>query len=86
LPTSLKLSKEFQHARIIGDDNMGRRRWVQEVGETSAIPINTMEERIQAAKEYGFSNINFIKGDLTDRDFVNQLFEMYKFDILHVWT
>jgi len=84
-PTSLKLSKEFQHARIIGVDNMGRRKWVQEVGATSAIPINTMEERIQTAKEYGFSNISFIKGDLSNRDFVNQLFDMYKFDIvLHI--
>ncbi|MEW6614454.1 MAG: NAD-dependent epimerase/dehydratase family protein [Thermodesulfobacteriota bacterium] len=84
-PTALKLSKEFPEARIIGVDNMGRQRWVEESGSISAIPVLNMEERLTIAREFGFSNISFIEGDLTDRDFVKQLIEMYKFDaVLHL--
>ena len=84
-PTALKLSKEFPYARIVGVDSMGRRRWVQESGSISAIPVLKMEERILAAREFGFSNISFIEGNLTDRDFVNQLFAVYGFDeVLHL--
>lgn len=81
-PAALKLSREFPEARIIGVDNLGRRRWVEESGSLSAIPIKTMDERILIAKECGFTNISFIKGDLVNRDFVNQLFDMYKFDVV----
>jgi len=84
-PTALKLSKELPEARIIGVDNYGRRKWVEESGSISAIPIYTMEERILAAKEYGFTNISFIEGDLTSSFFVNKLFDVYKFEIiLHI--
>lgn len=84
-PTALRLSKEFPEARIIGIDNMARRRWVEEVGSVSAIPIAHMDERILAAKERGFPNVSFIEGDLTNRDFVYQIFGTYKFDvILHI--
>ena len=84
-PTALKLSKEFPSARIVGVDNMGRRRWVEESGSVSAIPIEDMPARINIAKEYGFNNISFIKGDLTNREFVNQLFDVYRFDVvLHI--
>ncbi len=84
-PTALRLAKEMPDARIIGVDNFGRRRWVEESGSVSAVPIADMEERIDAARENGFGNISFIEGDLTDRDFVNQLFDIYRFHvILHV--
>lgn len=84
-PTALKLSAEMPEARIIGVDNYGRRKWVEESGSVSAIPICTMPERISAAREYGFSNISFIEGNLTDRNFVNQLFDTYRFEVvLHV--
>jgi nucleoside-diphosphate-sugar epimerase len=81
-PTALKLSKELPNIRIIGVDNLGRRRWVEESGSTTAIPILSMPERIALAKKYGFTNISYIEGDLTNRDFVNQLFEVYKFDVV----
>jgi len=84
-PVALKLSKEFQNDRIIGVDNLGRRRWVEESGSVSAISIKSMDDRILTAKNYGFNNITFIQGDLTDKKFVNQLFDVYKFDtIIHV--
>lgn len=60
----LKLAKEFSDGRIVGIDNFGRRRWVEEVSSTSIIPIATMEERLKKAHECGFKNISFIYGDL----------------------
>lgn len=84
-PTALKLSRQFPEDRIIGIDNYCRRRWVEESGSVSAIPICSMPKRINAAREKGFSNISFIEGDLTNRNFVYQLFDTYKFEaILHV--
>lgn len=83
-PTALKLSKEFPRARIVGVDNLSRRRWVLESGAESAVPIEAMAERLGGAKEFGFSNISFIEGDLTSRDLVSQLFDTYKFEcVIH---
>jgi nucleoside-diphosphate-sugar epimerase len=84
-PTALKLSKELPGARIIGVDNFGRRKWVEEMGSVSAIPVYKMEERLLAARDHGFTNISFIEGDLTERSFVNSLFDVYRFDsVLHI--
>jgi len=84
-PTALRLSKAFHEARIIGIDNLARRKWVEECGAITAIPIQTMEARIQTAKQKGFVNISFIQGDLVDRDFVNEMISLYKPEIvIHV--
>ena len=64
-PTALRLSKEVPDSRIIGVDNFGRRRWVEESGSVSAVPIFSMEERLVAAQEHGFGNISFVEGDLS---------------------
>ncbi|GAB6137399.1 NAD-dependent epimerase/dehydratase family protein [Halanaerobaculum tunisiense] len=77
-PTMLKLGKEYPNERIIGVDNFGRRRWLEEVGSVSALPVEDMETRIQAAKENGIDNLTFVEGDLTDKDFVNQILEVYE--------
>ncbi|MEW6386701.1 MAG: NAD-dependent epimerase/dehydratase family protein [Thermodesulfobacteriota bacterium] len=81
-PTALRLSREFPQARIIGVDNLGRRRWVEEAGSISAIPIASMEERLAAAREQGFTNISFIPGDLVEYAFVQQLFRQYAFPVV----
>jgi nucleoside-diphosphate-sugar epimerase len=81
-PLALRLSKEFPDARIIGVDNFGRRKWVEEVGAVTAIPILGMEERLAVASGHGFSNIRFIEMDLTDRDEVFQLFDTFRFDVV----
>lgn len=81
-PIALKLSRAFRECRIIGVDNLARRKWVKECGSVSAIPIRSMTERIEAAKDYGFTNISFVEGDLTDAKFVKQLFDIYKFEIV----
>lgn len=81
-PTALRLSRALPEARIVGVDNFGRRRWVEESACVSAIPVSTMAERLAAAREHGFGNISFIEGDLADRQFVKMLFDMYKFDVV----
>ncbi|ACZ42755.1 NAD-dependent epimerase/dehydratase [Thermobaculum terrenum ATCC BAA-798] len=77
-PTLLKLAKEFPNERIVGVDNFGRRRWVEEIGSVSAVPIASMEDRVKAAHEKGLTNISFIYGDLVDRDFVLELVSVFK--------
>lgn len=77
-PLSLKLSKEFKEERIVGIDNLSRRRWVEEIGSVSAIPTPSMDKRIQKAHEKGFENISFVYGDLTDRHFVDKIIRVYK--------
>ena len=81
-PTSLKLSKAFPEARIVGIDHFGRRKWVEECGSVSALPVAEMQERISVARERGFSNIDFIEGDLTDSDFVYQILRVFTPEVI----
>ncbi|MFC1866663.1 NAD-dependent epimerase/dehydratase family protein [Thermodesulfobacteriota bacterium] len=84
-PTALKLSKEFPDARIVGIDNLARRKWVMECGSISAIPVPEMDKRIAIARENGFTNIDFVKGDLVDRDFVYQTLRIFMPEVvIHV--
>ncbi len=77
-PATLRVAREFPEERIVGVDNYARRRWVEEVGSVSAVPIASTNERLKAAWEHGYRNISFIEGDLCDRDFVNQLYVTYR--------
>jgi len=67
--------------RVIAVDNFARRGWVSEVGSTSATPVASMDERLAAAREvHGLSNLSFVEGDLTDRDFVGELLAVHEPD------
>lgn len=81
-PTALRLAKHFPEARIIGVDNLARRRWVAECGSVSAIPIADMETRLKVAKAKGYKNISFIEGDLTDWSFVESLYSIYSPEVV----
>lgn len=84
-PAALRIARENPDERIIGIDNFGRRRWVEECGGVSAIPIKSMKERIQAAERQGWKKIQFIEGDLTDKNLVNQLLRVFKPEtVLHI--
>jgi nucleoside-diphosphate-sugar epimerase len=76
-PTLLHIAREFLDERIIGVDNFARRKWVEEIGSTSAIPILSPKERIKKAKEK-YGNISFVEGDLTNREFVDMLIRVYQ--------
>ncbi|MCF6093320.1 NAD-dependent epimerase/dehydratase family protein [Microaerobacter geothermalis] len=77
-PTMLKLSKSFPKERIVGIDHFGRRKWVENIGSVSAIPVADMKTRINAAREWGFSNLHFIEGDLTDKNFTYEILQVFK--------
>ena len=48
----------------------------------SAVPIKSIKQRIITAKKYGFKNISFIKGDLTNSKFTENLFKKNKFNVV----
>ncbi len=81
-PTALRLSKRYPDAEILGVDNYGRRRWVEEGGAVSAIPVSSMAERLEAAKKHGFKNIRFQELDLVDRAKVYEVLRTFKPDVI----
>tara|TARA_Y100001970_G_C14246127_1_gene868401 strand:- start:1915 stop:3057 length:1143 start_codon:yes stop_codon:yes gene_type:complete len=81
-PVALALSRKFKKSNIVGVDNLSRRKWVKEVGSSSAIKIESIKNRLKTAKKFGFKNIKFIKGDLANSKFTENLFKKFKFDIV----
>ena len=70
---------------VAGADIFLRRRWVEEMGSWSAIPIAPMEERIIAFKERYGSELRFWASDLRDYDLVQEIFSEFKPDaIVHL--
>lgn len=67
-----------QGHEVAGADSEGRRKWVNEVGSISALPIANRSERIAAFKAQFGKNIDFRSGDLTDYDFVKGFFEDFQ--------
>jgi nucleoside-diphosphate-sugar epimerase len=76
-PTMLKFAVEFDE-RIIGVDNFGRRKWVEEIGSSSMVPVASIKERLKKSEELGFRNISFIEGDLADKEFTRTLIKTLK--------
>jgi len=62
---------------VFGIDNFVRRKNVEEVGSWSAIPILPMEKRYEKLKEEYGNKINFREGDLTNRDFINNVMSKF---------
>ena len=81
-PLALAISKRFKNSKIIGVDNLQRRRWVSNVNSASAVPIKSIKQRLITAKKFGFKNISFIKGDLTNSKFTENLFKKNKFNVV----
>ena len=79
-PVFLRLSERFPDERIVGVDNFARRRWVEEIGSISAIPILSPGERKRRVEELG--RVSFVEGDLTSREFVNMLTRVYEPDVV----
>ena len=74
--------KKFKKSEIIGVDNLSRRKWVKESKSDTAISIKSIKQRIKTAKNFGFRNIKFIKGDLSNANFTEGLFKKFDFDIV----
>jgi len=76
-PTALRIAGRTDQ-RVLIVDNGARREWVSEVGATSATPVASLEERLEAAREvHDLSNLSTVEGDLADRAFVDELLEVH---------
>ncbi|MEM9950916.1 MAG: NAD-dependent epimerase/dehydratase family protein [Chloroflexota bacterium] len=74
-----------QGHEVAGADQLMRRDWVAEVGSTSAIPIASHEDRLQAFEDHFDKKLDFRVGDLTDFNFVKTFFEDFRPDaIVHL--
>ncbi|MGE5599898.1 MAG: UDP-sulfoquinovose synthase [Clostridiales bacterium] len=82
---SLALRQLALGNEVCGIDNFSRRKCVEEVGSWSAIPIMSIEKRLEILKkEYG-DRISFYHGDLVDPRFTNDVVEKFVPDsIVHL--
>ena len=63
---------------VAGADCYLRRDWVAELGSQSATPIRRMTERLQAFRERFDTNLQFVRGDLTDYNYVWNLLRSFQ--------
>ena|SRR5208282_6762099 len=82
-PLALHLSSRGHE--VGGADNFLRRVWVEEVGSQSAIPISSMNERVEACKQY-FGQVRFWEGDLRNCDFVSQTIKEFRPEAIDTWA
>ena len=62
-----------------------RRRWVEEMGGSSATPVYSMEERLAALREVSGVEVLFREGDLRKYEYVRSFFAEFKPDaIVHL--
>lgn len=80
-PISLRVAKEFHEHRVVLIDNFSRRQWVAECGSVSAVPIQDMEERMRIARKK-YPNMSFVRGDLSDKKFVDYVIGLYKPEVI----
>jgi len=82
---SLAVHLTAQGHDVAGADLFLRRRWVEEMGGESAIPIATMDERVAALQECFGRSCHFATGDLRDYRFVERSLRDFQPDaIVHV--
>lgn len=63
---------------VAGCDLFLRRKWVEEMGSHSAIPIVSMKERLKAFKDRFNKDLIFKKGDITDYEFISRFLKSFK--------
>jgi len=64
--------------QVAGADNGFRRRWVEEMGSWSAIPIASMADRLEAFEERFDSALSWWEGDLREYSFVERIFTEFE--------
>ena len=68
-----------------GADMFFRRRWVEEMKSTSAIPVASIEDRLRAFRERYGHELPFWCGDLRNYAFVEQIFRDFRPDaVVHL--
>jgi UDP-sulfoquinovose synthase len=67
---------------IFGIDSFFRRKWVNEMGSISAIPISSMNNRIKAYKATYNKEILFYRGDITNYEFLGSKIKEIQPDVI----
>lgn len=62
---------------VAGADALLRRSWVEEMGSVSAIPIASMQDRLQALRAHSGRGIPFWNSDLRDYELVERIFREF---------
>jgi len=75
---SLALKQLALGNEVCGIDNFSRREHVDEIDSWSAIPIQSMEKRLDNLKKENGNKISFYEGDLTDLDFTNNVVKNFQ--------
>lgn len=63
---------------VAGADALFRRSWVEGMGSASAIPIASIEARLDALREHSGQSIPFWQGDLRDYKLVERMFSEFQ--------
>jgi UDP-sulfoquinovose synthase len=63
---------------VAGADNLLRRRWVDEMGSCSAIPVGSVEDRLAAFAEKFGKPLTVLRGDLRNYEFVEDAFAQFR--------
>src|SRR5215469_12024281 len=70
---------------VAGVDLFLRRKWVEEMGSWSALPICSMKERLEGAKDVLGTELRFWEGDLRGYGLVEQIFREFTPDaVVHL--
>lgn len=70
---------------VLGVDHFARRRWVEEVGGQSALPLADMTRRLELFKARFGRSIEFLEGDLLDAAFLDGCLSRWRPDaIVHL--
>ena len=82
-PLIITLAKKYNHkkVKIVGIDNLLRRRLVGKVGAHSAVKISSFDERKKFLKKLN-KNVLMQKLDASDYKKINNLVKKYKFDYI----
>ena len=82
-PLIITLAKKYNHkkVKIVGIDNLLRRRLVGKVGAHSAVKISSFDERKKFLKKLN-KNVSMQKLDASDYKKINNLVKKYKFDYI----
>nr|WP_245575962.1 NAD-dependent epimerase/dehydratase family protein [Haloplanus natans] len=81
-PTALRIASRTDD-RVVLVDDFSRREWVEEIGSVSATPVADIEARLDAAEAvHGLTNLSFVEGDLTEKEFTDQLLEVHEPDAI----
>ena len=79
-PTALHLSQHGHEVAVA--DNFVRRQYDHELGVTSLVPIEPLQERVRAWRELTGTNLGVYVGDLTDAEFTHAMVADFRPDAI----